>query len=51
MWTVWLLISSWAFFSPLKTWIKGKVQVTQRNESLYCTALGFIMKREKCNPE
>ena len=32
---------------------KDKVQVTQRNEvlSLYCTALGFISKNEKYNPE
>ena len=49
MWTVWLLICSPGFFSPLKTWKKDKVQETQRNEmlSLYCTALGFISKKEK----
>ena len=49
MWTVWLLICSRAFFSPLKTWKKDKIKGTQRNEtlSLYCTALGFINKKEK----
>ena len=50
MWTVWLLIctSSQAFFSPMKTWKKDKVQVPQQTEmlNLYCTALGFISKDE-----
>ena len=45
MWAVW--------FSPLKTWKKEKVQVTQWNEmlGLYFTARGFISKNEKYNPE
>ena len=32
---------------------KDEVHVPQRNEvlSLYCTALGFISKNEKYNPE
>ena len=49
MWMVWLLACSHAFFSPVKTWEKGKVQVPQWNEmlSLYFTALGFISKNEE----
>ena len=49
MWTVWLLACSWAFFSPLNTWKKDKVQVPQQNEMLssYCTALGFVSKNEE----
>ena len=52
-WTVWLLICSGAFFSPLKTWKKDKVQVPQRNEmlSLYHSAIGFISENEECNPK
>ena len=51
-WTVWLLTCSLAFFSPLKTSKKEKLQATERNEmlSLHCTALGFISKNEY-NPE
>ena len=53
MWTVWLLICSQAFFSPLKSRKINKVQVPQQNEmlSLYCTALGLISKNEECNSE
>ena len=53
IWTVWLLICTQAFFSPLKTWKKDKVQVVQWNEmlSLYYTALGFIDKNEEYNSE
>ena len=53
MWTVWLLINSQVFFSPLKKWKKDKVQVPQWNEmlSLHCTALGFINKNEEYNHE
>ena len=52
MWTVWLLICSWAFFLPLKIWKKEKIQVPQQNEMLsYHTALGFISKNEEYNPE
>ena len=48
MWTVWLLTCSWYW-----TWKKDKGHVPQRNEmlSLYYTALGFISKNEKYNPE
>ena len=49
MWTVWLLICSGAFFLPLKTWKKDKVQTPQQKKmlSLYCTALDFISKNEE----
>ena len=53
MWTVWLLICLQALFSPLKTWMKDKVQVPQRNEmlSLYHTAISFTGENEEYNPE
>ena len=52
MLTVGLLVCLRAFFSPVKTWKKIKVQVPQQNEilSLYCPALGFISKNEEYNP-
>ena len=53
MWNVWLLICSRAFFSPLKTWKKDKVQIPQQNEmlSLYRTAIGFTSENEEYNPK
>ena len=51
MWTIWLLTCSRAFFSPIKTLKKDKLQVPlpQRNEmlNLLCTALGFTSKNEE----
>ena len=44
--TVWLITHLQAYFAPLNTWKKDKVQVPQQDEmlSLYCTVLGFISK-------
>ena len=46
MWTVWLITCLQAYFAPLNTCKKDKVQVPQKDEMLrlYCTVLGFISK-------